>query len=104
MVEGIDSAIMDGEAETTTPEEKRHFNWWRFILWSLVIGVFYFLSMGPVVMMVEKGRINPESKWLVVCAPCGLAYQYTPLRKPLGMYFHLWAPKSFDENGDSSER
>ena len=24
----------------------------------------------------------------------------TPFRKPLGMYFHLWAPNRFDTNGD----
>jgi hypothetical protein len=32
--------------------------------------------------------------------PIEWAYAFTPLRKPLGMYFHLWVPEVFDKNGN----
>jgi len=94
---------MEAQPETTTPiEEKHSFNWQMFVLWPFLILVLYVLSSGPVVRLVRQGRISRSNGVFIerVYGPVAWAYERTPLHKPLGMYFHLWAPKSFDKNGD----
>jgi hypothetical protein len=92
---------MEKPAETTTPKEKRSINWGALILWPVVILILYVLSWGPVIMMIEKGHISSTNEFLrMFYRPLGWAYAETPLHKPLGMYFHLWAPQYFDKKGD----
>jgi|SRR5580698_330124 hypothetical protein len=93
---------MGGQTETTTPiEEKHSFNWRAFILWPFLIVLLYVLSFGPVVRMLNKTPFKPPNRlaesfyW-----PVELTYHNTFLHRPLGMYFHLWDPGMYDENGD----
>ena len=93
---------MEAPPEPTPPVgTKRSSGWWVFIVWPLVILVLYALSFGPVVMMVQKGIIRRHyQRVYVLYEPVMWAYEETPLQKPLGMYFHLWAPELFDKHGD----
>jgi len=78
---------MDAQPETmTASEEKNSFNWRVFILWPFLVLLLYVLSVGPVMMMVRKGRISPKSGFVNrFYQPLNWAYQKTPLHKPLGM-------------------
>ncbi len=93
---------MPDKPETTTPKDEKHsINWGAIVLWPVVILILYALSVGPVLMMHEKGRAPQNSRFLAnLYGPLIWAYMVTPLHKPLGMYFHLWAPKAFNKNGD----
>jgi hypothetical protein len=80
-------------------EDKQHINWRSFILWPSVILVLYFLSSGPVLMLMEKRRIAPSHLFDIFFTPLDWAYTETPLRKPIGMYLHLWT-EAYDKNGE----
>jgi hypothetical protein len=90
------------QPENTTPSAKKHsFNWWGFFLWPFVILILYVLSGGPLAMMLERGHLSNNARFYeIYITPLAWAYETTPLHKPLGMYFRLWAPKSFDKNGN----
>jgi uncharacterized membrane protein YhaH (DUF805 family) len=68
---------------------------WVCLCWLAVILVPYVLSSGPVAMMEANRRIiygSPMHTLLsIVYFPLWWAYIHTPLGKPLGMYWHLWA-------------
>ena len=89
---------------TMLTEDKHSGSLSAFFAWLFVILVLYFLSSGPVVMMYEKGVITGDSKLLQLYDPLDWFYEETPLHKPIGMYFHLWAPKHIDENGETTLR
>lgn len=55
----------------------------------LLLPVLYVLSMGPVVMMVEKTGVGREQVELVYM-PVIWLHDNTPLEKPLEMYGELW--------------
>jgi len=86
---------------TTTVKEKHSINWGAIILWPIVILLLYVLSLGPVMMMMEKGHISARNVLFRFYEPLRWAYEDTPLRKPLGMYLHIWAPHYFDKNGNN---
>ncbi len=91
---------MDEQPATTTPKDEKHsVNWGALILWPAVILLLYVFSFGPVGMMTDKGFISYThySLWKFY-EPLNWAYVKTPLHKPLGMYFHLWQPETFDKN------
>jgi hypothetical protein len=92
---------MDEQPETTIPTEaKRSVNWWSLVLWPFMILVLYVLSSGPVLMLMEKRRIAPDNRFFeVFYTPLDWAYTETPLRKPLGIYLHLWTDV-YDKNGE----
>lgn len=94
---------MDAQPETTPPsEEKKPFNWWAFILWPFVILVLYILSLGPVAVMMDRGRLSPDNEFVSgAYRPLNWAYQETQLHKPLGMYLHLWVPDLYNKDGDA---
>ena len=93
---------MEAQPQTTTPIEEQHsFSWKGFIVWPLVILMFYVLSSGPILMMMQRQQISTQNVFVVeVYWPLLYAYKDTQLHKPLGMYFHVWAPKVFDKGGD----
>ncbi len=88
--------------ETTTPNEEKHSINWGWITWPCVALVLYVLSSGPVVRIGHNGRPYGTmfNSFLKIYGPLEWAYWETPFHKPLGMYFHLWAPNRFDTNGD----
>lgn len=85
---------MEKQPETTTPnEEKRSINW-GIIVWSLMILLLYVLSSGPLNTMQHKKQRIWQTHNRFVWAfyrPLHWAYDYTPLHRPLGIYFHLWS-------------
>ena len=98
------NARQDTANETETPpiQEKDGIGWAHFFMWPFIILLIYVLSIGPVLLLDHKGRINRaigpalESFY----APVGYAYDETFLKKPLGLYFYLWDPEDFDANGN----
>jgi hypothetical protein len=93
---------MGKSAETTAPNEEKHsIPWTGIIAWPFVILILYALSIGPVMMMVDKKSIPPRTDQILekFYAPLDWAYSETLLHKPIGIYLHLWS-KRFDKNGD----
>jgi hypothetical protein len=94
---------MSVEAEDTPDTSSRIIGWNWF--WWLSVGlVIYVLSTGPIMMLADRNSTLANTKmyqaiaW--VYAPLGWIVVKTPLRKPFGMYWHRWAPGTFDSKGD----
>jgi hypothetical protein len=89
-------------AEPTT-EAKRSRGIAGYVVWGFGIVVVYLLSAGPIAKADEKRMFSPSMREVVfsyVYAPWTWAYVHTPLRKPLGMYLHVWVPSQFDRQGE----
>lgn len=71
-------------------------------MWLGAILITYVLSSGPAMLMLEKGMINYNSRSVagLYFVPFRWAYEDTPLKRPLGMYWHLWAPQMWDRQGE----
>jgi hypothetical protein len=83
------------------PGTKRSFFWNYFILTPASVLFLYVLSLGPVFMLMSKGSISTRNQSVrPFYYPVLWAYNKTPLHKPLGLYFRLWAPTCFDKNGN----
>jgi hypothetical protein len=67
-----------------------------------VILFFYVLSLGPVWRFSDAYNGHPklEKALGAIYTPLLWTYERTPLRRPLGMYLHLWMPKDFDKDGE----
>jgi TPR repeat protein len=94
---------VDDQTGTTTPSENKSVNWWGFLLWAFVFLLLYALSAGPFMMSWEKGKVSRKGVFASLFLPVGWAYKHTPLHRPLGMYFHLWAPKMYYESGEQND-
>ena len=94
---------MNGETQHA-PEPSSRGAIWEWLCWLGVVLVLYLLSTGPVTMMAGKkltGRGSPLwSAVAIVYRPVRWAYEETPLGKPLGRYWHLWAPEWYDSEGN----
>src|SRR5262245_57269326 len=102
----LSSRIMAGEKETPRRErEARSFPWRGLLLWPFVILLIYLLSLGPVWKFLKRASV-PNASSVVgtvlkgIYWPWGWVYLHTPLRKPLGLYMHVWAPDDFDAKGE----
>ncbi|HZQ45766.1 MAG TPA: hypothetical protein VFC07_02040 [Verrucomicrobiae bacterium] len=94
---------MEKPAETTTTaKEKQSIPWMSFVVWPFVILVLYALSVGPIMLVMDKGTISFGAGAFLkkFYGPLEWAYDKTPLHKPLGLYLHLWEPKWFDKKGE----
>lgn len=91
------------EEPAETREETKHSRGFgRYALWAGVVLLMYFLSMGPYVALDYKswqGRPSWLSFFDTLYYPLYWAYGRTPLRKPIGLYLHLWCPQAFDKDG-----
>ena len=88
------------QPETTAPKEKHPIPWTGFIVWPFVLLLLYVLSVGPVVMMNDRGRISLNNTFVWnFYSPLDWAYEETLFHKPLGIYLHLWS-KRFEKNGE----
>ena len=90
------------EEPAETREEAKHSRGFgMYALWAGVVLVLYVLSVGPVAKF-EIGARSPSLNIVLgyLYLPLFWAYENTPLHKPLGMYFRLWAPQEFDKNGN----
>ena len=86
------------ELAERTPESKESRGWGSYAVWAFVIFMLYVLSTGPILALNQHKPMN--SKLMVVYAPFDWACNQKLLRKPLGVYWHLWAPKLYDKKGD----
>ena len=94
---------MNGESKDG-PERSSRGAGWVWLCWVGAILLLYVLSTGPVVLLYDKKLIQPGSPGLravqIVYWPLDWVCGETPLRKPLGMYWHFWAPQWFDRQGN----
>ena len=87
--ESFAKVAADWRAESDGPRFSR-----KKIILAIILGtVFYCLSAGPVGMVLKSS--GPPSKWTVSAyrgfyLPIVLAYDHTPLRKPIRTYLQLW--------------
>jgi hypothetical protein len=87
-------------------DEKKSRGLGGFVLWGLVVVMVYVLSSGPVLRFTGV-FVGPSRSPIVAIYfyyPLWWTYRWTPLRTPLGMYWHIWRPKLFDKNGDMRVR
>jgi hypothetical protein len=74
------------------------------LCWLGLVAMLYLLSSGAYVMIVDKKLMRPNRTVNMVVAslygPLDWIYRKTPLRTPLGIYWHLWAPGIFDKHGN----
>ena len=79
-------------------DEKKSRGLGSYVIWAFVAVMVYVLSSGPVMNAVLS--IRGVWRVVVIYRPLGWAYWHTPLRKPLGMYWHLWLPGLYDRDGE----
>lgn len=94
---------MNEEAQDAPETSSRGFNW-NWIFWVGLLLVLYILSTGPFITMMDK-KIIPANPYAlkvleIIYGPMEWVADNTVLEKPLGMYWHLWAPKRFDSKGN----
>ena len=76
---------------------------WSWLLWLSVALIVYVLSTGPILRLMRTNRIPTGSLGIkvvdVVYRPFDWAEKWPGLARPLGMYWHLWAPELYDSRG-----
>ncbi len=74
------------------------------ICWAAGILVLYILSTGPLVLLKDRIMIRDGSALDQLLEffywPVEWAADNTPLEKPLGLYWHFWAPRLYDSKGN----
>jgi hypothetical protein len=75
-------------------DEKKSRGLGSYVLWAFVAVVVYVLSSGAAFR-----RVSPDV-YSAFYQPLLRAYADTPLRKPIGIYWHLCNPKYWDEHGE----
>lgn len=98
---------MDVEAENEQQDSQNGLGW-GWLCWLPVTLLLYILSLGPVLMTLEKAHITTGGSRKVILGfyqPLIWTVQKMPqLDKPLGMYMHLWLPEHFDSKGNEVHR
>lgn len=93
---------MDKDAQDTPARGSEGLRW-GWIWWPGLLLALYVLSTGPIIMMVERRTISPPSATIhvveIVYSPIDWATHLPVLQKPLGIYWHVWAPKLYDSKG-----
>ena len=74
--------------------------WGRYVVLGFVAVLLYVMSSGLAWRSVPGTGIGPRLLDTVY-RPLVWSYQYTPLHKPIGMYWHLWQPELFLKNGNT---
>jgi hypothetical protein len=93
---------VDDEVEDTpeTSSKTRAYGWLLCVGLALAL---YALSTGPLTIMLDRGIIGQgtaaDKVIDIVYSPIFWAAVNTPLRKPLGLYWHCWTPKMIDSKG-----
>ena len=86
-------------SETTT-EEKSSRSYWGFVLWPLAVIVLYVLSAGPALFLCDKNMLN-YSFYAAVYGRLDSVVERTFLKRPFGMYLHLWSPELYRKDGSN---
>jgi hypothetical protein len=93
---------MSGETDNGQKESSRS-SVWNWLLGLGVALVVYVLSTGPVLLLMRTGRTtagSPGARLIqIVYHPFDWAIRVPMLDRPLGMYWHLWAPELYDGHG-----
>jgi hypothetical protein len=78
-----------------------------YILWSLVAVMVYVLGSGPLLALEKRALINYDCSKAsprvvkavrlghAIYTPLFWAYWNTSLRKPIGVYWHVWFPECY---------
>jgi hypothetical protein len=94
---------MHNEVEIQTKSSRRR-RVSFLICWAAGILVLYILSTGPLVLLKDRMIIRDGSALDQVLEfvywPVEWACDNTRLEKPLGHYWHFWAPKLYDSKGN----
>src|SRR5437762_2750994 len=69
-----------------------------YLVWAFVVLMVYVLSVGPAQKFTSTNRAHRKFV-TTVHAPVWWLYWNTPLRKPIGMYVHLWTPDEVNKDG-----
>jgi hypothetical protein len=77
---------------------------WGWLVWPGLVLFLYVLSIGPIMMMVQRGRIttgSPTHEVLrAIYEPLVWTVEKVPLLdKTLSIYLHLWIPERVDSKG-----
>jgi hypothetical protein len=79
-----------------------------WLCWLGAAVILYVLSSGPFWLMADKKIIRMGTPaWRaaqIVYYPLDWVYAYSLLHKPIGMYWHFWAPGRFDAKGNIRRR
>jgi hypothetical protein len=90
--------------ETAQPapetDEKKSRGLGSYVVWGFVVVMAYVLSSGPVLRLVP-GTLSPNVAFRIYY-PVAWAYLQTPLHRPIGMYWHLWLPDTYDKHGNEN--
>lgn len=79
-------------------EKQRNANpLWSTLGWGFLLLMVYLLSSGPA--LYRRGMFLPQSFYKFY-SPVLQLYEHTLLKKPIGMYWHLWNPDLYDANGN----
>ena len=92
-------------------EDRPETGWWSlgwgWLWWLGILLLLYVLSTGPLLRMMRSKRIKAGSRAERIVAtvywPFDWAVKTKTLGKPLGMYWHLWAPELYDSHGDRKQ-
>lgn len=88
----------DPAANAPETEAKKSRGLGSYVVWGFVVVIVYVLGSGPAMRYDAR---HPKSELTgIVYWPVRLVYEYTPLHKPLGMYWHLWCPARYDSDGN----
>ena len=95
-------AVVDEPTQPAEPtaEAKRSRGFAGYVVWGFVVVGLYALSSGPVLRLVP-GTLSPNVAFRIYY-PVAWAYLETPLHRPIGMYWHLWLPDTYDKHGNEN--
>ena len=89
---------------TAETAEKKSRGLGSYVVWAFVGIIVYFLSAGPVHMILNQKTIRgfADEALGYLYAPWRFVYFRSPLHRPIGMYMHMWSPDIFDKKGHTS--
>jgi hypothetical protein len=79
-------------------DEKKSRGLGSYVVWAFVAVMVYVLSSGPTQWLGVKQVIGPMEVF-ALNRPLYWLYSHTPIKTPLGMYWHLWCPQVYAANG-----
>jgi hypothetical protein len=87
--------------ETVQPapetDEKKSRGLGSYVLWAFVAVMVYVLSSGPALNLADQNK--RADRFADIYSPLFWLYEQTPLKRPLGIYWHPWRPDLFDKAG-----
>jgi len=88
---------MELEPDTKPTEAGHSIHWGALIFWPSVIIILYVSSIGPALLMYDKGYFRSPTSEKFLCVfyqPLEWAHTATIFEKPLNIYTDWWEAKS----------